>query len=52
MEVGKVADLVVVDGDPTSAVTDIPNVVWVFKDGVGYDSPALFESVQGTVGIR
>ena len=24
----------------------------VFKDGIGYDSPKLIESVRATVGIR
>jgi imidazolonepropionase-like amidohydrolase len=52
VEAGKVADLVVLDGDLASAVSVIRNVTIVFKDGVGYDSPALIESVQGLVGVR
>jgi hypothetical protein len=31
---------------------DIRNVTLVFKDGIGYDSPALLASVKGVVGIR
>ncbi|HEU4510655.1 MAG TPA: hypothetical protein VFR78_20665 [Pyrinomonadaceae bacterium] len=31
---------------------DIENVEIVFKDGVGYDSEKLIQSVQGLVGIR
>lgn len=49
---GKQADLVVVKGDPSKKITDIENVETVFKDGVGYDSAKLIESVRGLVGIR
>jgi len=49
---GKVADLVVVRGDPSSKISDIENVELVFKDGVGYDSAKLIESVRGLVGLR
>jgi hypothetical protein len=31
---------------------DIENVETVFKDGVGYDSAKLIESVRGAVGSR
>lgn len=47
---GKDADLVVLDGDPGRAITDIEKVVIVFKDGVGYDSAALLGSVRGRYG--
>ncbi len=50
--VGKVADLMVVRGNPAARIVDIRNVELVFKAGVGYDSQALFDSVRGTVGIR
>lgn len=49
---GKQADLVVVKGDPSKKIEDIENVETVFKDGVGYDSARLIESVRGLVGIR
>lgn len=49
---GKQADLVVVKGDPSKRIEDIENVVTVFKDGLGYDSARLLESVRGHVGIR
>ena len=49
---GKQADLVVVKGDPTTKIEDIENVELVFKDGVGYDSAKLIESVRGAVGSR
>ncbi len=52
IEVGKVADLVVIEGDLTADPAIIQNVTTVFKGGIGYDSPKLIESVQGRVGIN
>jgi imidazolonepropionase-like amidohydrolase len=49
---GKIADLVVIKGDPIAQPAEIRNVVTVFKDGVGYDSAKLVESVKGVVGVR
>jgi imidazolonepropionase-like amidohydrolase len=49
---GKRADLVVIKGDPSKKIEDIENVETVFKDGVGYDSGKLIESVRGVVGSR
>lgn len=49
---GKQADLVVVRGDPSSRISDIEGVEIVSKDGVGYDSAKLIDSVRGLVGLR
>lgn len=49
---GKQADLMVVKGNPATNILDIEKVEIVFKDGVGYDSEKLIQSVQGLVGIR
>jgi imidazolonepropionase-like amidohydrolase len=49
---GKQADLVLIKGDPTANITEIENVEYVFKDGVGYDSAKLIASVRGSVGRR
>jgi len=49
---GKSADLVVIKGDPSANISGIENVETVFKDGIGYDSSRLIESVRGLVGIR
>ena len=49
---GKQADLMVVKGNPAVTIADIENVEIVFKDGVGYNSEKLIQSVQGLVGIR
>jgi hypothetical protein len=50
--VGKQADLMVVKGNPAANIGDIEKVEIVFKDGVGYDSEKLIQSVQGLVGVR
>src|SRR5690242_19708626 len=49
---GKQADLVVIKGDPSKKIEDIESVEIVFKDGVGYDSAKLIQSVEGMVGTR
>ena len=49
---GKQADLMVVKGNPAATIADIEKVEIVFKDGVGFDSEKLIQSVQGLVGIR
>jgi imidazolonepropionase-like amidohydrolase len=50
--VGKVADLVVIRGDPVRTPHDIYNVVTVFKGGVGFDSVKLRNAAKGLVGVR
>ena len=50
--VGKQADLMIVKGNPAAKISDIENIEIVFKDGIGYDSEKLIQSVQGLVGIR
>ena len=49
---GKLADIVVIQGDPSANIKDIEKVEIVFKDGVGYDPSKLIESVRGQVGLR
>ena len=49
---GKQADIVVIDGDPSRSVSDVEKVETVFKDGIGYDSAKLIESVRGSVGLH
>jgi imidazolonepropionase-like amidohydrolase len=49
---GKQADLLLIRGDPSQKIEDIENVETVFKDGIGYDSAKLIESVRGIAGSR
>src|SRR6185437_6740443 len=50
IEVGKQADLVVIDGDISQNIENIRKIRWVFKHGVGFDSQRIFNSVKGEVG--
>jgi imidazolonepropionase-like amidohydrolase len=50
IEIGKRADLVLVQGEPDHDIASVQNVALVFKDGVAYDPAALIDSVRGTVG--
>jgi imidazolonepropionase-like amidohydrolase len=52
VEVGKRADLVLMHGDPGEDPQAFRAMTLVFKDGVGYDSMKLFDSVKGWVGVR
>ena len=47
---GKDADLFLVRGNPAANIADIEKVTTVFKDGVGYDSAKLLDSVRGHYG--
>jgi enamidase len=47
----KQADLVVIDGDPSTRIDDVRKVTLVFKQGVGYDPAKLIASVRGRVGL-
>src|SRR5213075_1245836 len=47
---GKDADLVVIRGNPAADIHDVEKVDIVFKDGVGYDSTRLLQSVKGRYG--
>lgn len=48
---GKQADLVLLDGDPSTTIGDIRKVEIVFKKGVGFDPEKLIASVRGRVGV-
>lgn len=52
VSVGKQADLMVIKGNPARNINDIEKVEIVFKDGVGWDTEKLIQSVQGLVGTR
>ncbi|MDQ8160479.1 MAG: amidohydrolase family protein [Gemmatimonadota bacterium] len=48
---GKLADFIIVNGNPDDKITDIRNIQMVFRQGVGYDPAALIASVKGKVGL-
>ena len=47
---GRNADLVVIRGNPAANVADVEKVETVFKDGIGFDSAKLLQSVKGRYG--
>jgi imidazolonepropionase-like amidohydrolase len=50
IEAGKQADLIIINADLTQDINNIRNTETVFKNGVGYNSRRLMESVKGKVG--
>jgi imidazolonepropionase-like amidohydrolase len=52
LAVGKRADIVVIDGDPVKDLTAIEHMPLVFKNGVGYDTQAIFKSMRGQIGMN
>lgn len=51
IEVGKSADLLIIAGDPSTNIKDVEKVQYVFRNGVGYNSKKLIDSVRGRVGF-
>jgi imidazolonepropionase-like amidohydrolase len=51
IEVGKEADLVLINGDLSKDISNIRKMELVFKNGIGYDSKKIFDSVKGKVGL-
>ena len=45
IEAGKLADFIIVDGDPTRNMSDIRRIVTVVKDGLVFDPNALYAEV-------
>lgn len=52
LAVGKQADIVLIDGDLEADIANIRKMELVFKDGIGFNSPAIFESMKGKVGMH
>ena len=48
VEAGKLADLVILDGNPLVNISDTLNIVAVVRDGVWYDRDDLLRSVSLT----
>jgi len=51
VEKGKIADLVLVDGDLEKDVSNIRKMEIVFKEGIGFSSTKIFASVKGKLGL-
>lgn len=51
LAVGKQADIVLINGDPSANVKDLNKVETVFKQGVGYDPNKLIDAVRGKAGL-
>src|SRR3954469_8880647 len=51
IEVGKRADLVLVDGDPVRDPRALDRIPFVFKAGIGYDTAKIFAAMKGVVGL-
>ncbi|MDX2433381.1 MAG: amidohydrolase family protein [Desulfobacterales bacterium] len=50
VEVGKLADLVVVGGNPLEDIKTARNIRMVIKEGVVHDPQTLLQSVVGKIG--
>ncbi|MBA2250480.1 MAG: amidohydrolase family protein [Chitinophagaceae bacterium] len=49
---GKNADLVLIDGDLEKDIRDIRKTEIIFKNGTGFNSKKIFDSVKGKVGLN
>jgi len=51
VEAGKKADLVLINGDLQQDISAIRNMEIVFKEGIGFNSKKIFDSVKGKLGL-
>lgn len=49
---GKRADLILIDGDPSTDPAALDRFQYVFKSGVGYDPAVILAGLRGTVGLH
>jgi adenine deaminase len=52
IEAGKLADLIVIRGNPLTDIRNTRKIRIVIKAGVAYDPAALLDSVRGKIGPR
>lgn len=45
LEVGKLADIVLIDGDPLTDMSDIRNVTLTVKDGTIFDPAEMYQAI-------
>ena len=51
VEIGKRADLILVDGDPAADAAALDHMPFVFKAGIGYDTQKIFAAMRGAIGL-
>ncbi|HEX5183524.1 MAG TPA: amidohydrolase family protein [Allosphingosinicella sp.] len=51
IEIGKRADLILVDGDPVKDAAALDHMPTVFKAGIGYDTQKIFDAMRGAIGL-
>lgn len=51
IEVGKRADLILIDGDPVKDASALDRMPYVFKAGAGYDTKKIFVAMKGAIGL-
>lgn len=51
IQVGKRADLILVEGDPAADPAALDRMPYVFKAGAGYRTQAIFDDLKGAVGL-
>jgi len=52
LEIGKRADIVLLNGDLSRDIRAIERPILVFKNGIGYDSETIYASLRGQVGLH
>ena len=52
IDVGKEADLVIINGDPISDIRNARNIEFVIKEGVIYDPATILSSAEGMIGPK
>jgi imidazolonepropionase-like amidohydrolase len=50
IEVGKTADLIVLDGNVADDINNIEKVQWVFRHGIGFSSQKILKQIKGQAG--
>ena len=50
IEVGKHADLIVINGNVADDINNIEKIQWVFKNGAGFNSQKILQQLKGNVG--
>jgi imidazolonepropionase-like amidohydrolase len=51
IEVGKRADLILIDGDPVRDPAALDRMPYVFKAGIGYDTGKIFAAMKSVIGL-